>query len=194
MNEYFRNVMQELSASLATLDDENFNQLVDECEQTLKAGRQVIVSGLGKNVPVCEKFVGTMNSMGLNARYMNTNSAVHGDIGMVHENDLVIILTKSGETVESVYLTNLLKKRGANIWLLSFSKDSTLTHAIPKQLLMELDNEGDAWNIAPNNSATLNLIVLQGVAIELIRRMGVELSDFKMNHPGGFIGEQLKNV
>lgn len=194
MNEYFRNVMQELSASLATLDDENFNQLVDECEQTLKAGRQVIVSGLGKNVPVCEKFVGTMNSMGLNARYMNTNSAVHGDIGMVHENDLVIILTKSGETVESVYLTNLLKKRGANIWLLSFSKDSTLTHAIPKQLLMELDNEGDAWNIAPNNSTTLNLIVLQGVAIELIRRMGVELSDFKMNHPGGFIGEQLKNV
>ena len=145
-------------------------------------------------MPVCDKFVGTMNSMGLSACFMNTNSAVHGDLGMVDPKDLVIVLTKSGETVESVYLTSLLKKRGAALWLLSFSRESTLTREIPDHLILDLDHEGDQWDIVPNNSTTVNLIVLQGLAIALSERMGVTLQQFKGNHPGGHIGEQLKNV
>ena len=154
----------------------------------------MIVSGLGKNVPVCEKFVGTMNSLGLPACFMNTNSAVHGDLGLVRPGDPVILLTKSGETVESVYLTGLLKARSADLWLLSFQRESTLTREIPKHLILELDREGDAWNVVPNNSTTVNLIVLQGLALNLAERLGVTLRDFKQNHPGGAIGEQLKNV
>ena len=152
----------------------------------------MVVSGLGKNVPVCDKFVGTMNSLGLEACFMNTNTAVHGDLGMVKSGDMVIILTKSGETVESVYLTQLLKKRGVDLWLLSFNRDSTLTREIPKCLILELDHEGDAWNIVPNNSTTVNLIVLQGLALNLAERMGVTLEQFKQNHPGGAIGEKLR--
>ena len=59
---------------------------------------------------------------------------------------------------------------------------------------MKLDNEGDLWNVAPNNSTTVFLIVLQGIAIELSRRLGVTIEDFKMNHPGGAIGQQLKDI
>ena len=59
---------------------------------------------------------------------------------------------------------------------------------------LELENEGDKWNIIPNNSTTVNLIVLQGLAMEIANRRGVTLSDFKKNHPGGHIGVQLKNV
>lgn len=135
-----------------------------------------------------------MNSLGQNAVFMNTNSAVHGDIGLVQDNDLVIVLTKSGETVESVYLTSLLKQRNADIWLLSFRRESTLTREIEKCLIMDLEDEGDQWDIVPNNSTTVNLIVLQGLAMEITKRRGVTLRDFKKNHPGGFIGEQLKNV
>lgn len=194
MKSYFKTQMKVIEDAVNSLDTVMFNQLLDECETALKSGHKVIVSGLGKNVPVCEKFVGTMNSLGMNAMFMNTNTAVHGDIGMIKPGDLVIILTKSGETVESVYLTSLLKKRDADLWLLSFQDESTLAREIPKHIILKLEHEGDAWDIVPNNSTTVNLIILQGLAITLSERMGVTLADFKQNHPGGHIGEQLKNV
>lgn len=194
MKTYFKDQMEIIKKSVETLNETAFNQLVDECEAVLRSGHKVIASGLGKNVPVCDKFVGTMNSLGMNAAFMNTNTAVHGDIGMVHEGDLVIILTKSGNTSESVYLTSLLKKRNAEMWLLSFEQDSILTHEISKQIILNLEHEGDKWNIVPNNSTTVNLIILQGLAISLSERMGIQLSDFKENHPGGYIGKKLENV
>lgn len=194
MKAYFRDVMDTIQRSVESMDVAVFEQLANECQQVLNNGKKVIVSGLGKNVPVCEKFVGTMNSLGLEACFMNTNSAVHGDLGMVKSGDLVIILTKSGETVESVRLTSLLKKRDTDLWLLSFQKDSTLTWEIPKHLILDLEHEGDPWDVVPNNSTTVNLIVLQGLAITLAERMGIQLHQFKENHPGGAIGELLKNA
>lgn len=126
MNTYFNETMRILSQSVESMDMETFGRLADECCGALERGSKIIVSGLGKNVPVCDKFVGTMNSLGMRADFMNTNSAVHGDLGMVREGDLVIILTKSGETVESVYLTQLLKARGADMWLLSLDRKSVV--------------------------------------------------------------------
>ena len=192
MQRYFNDVMNTIRHSVESMDMNTFNQLIDECERTLKNGKKVVVSGLGKNVPVCDKFVGTMNSLGLGAEFMNTNSAVHGDLGIVKSGDLVIILTKSGETAESVYLTELLKDRSVDLWLFSFNRNSILCHEIPKHLILDLENEGDAWNIVPNNSTTINLIILQGLALNLAKRMNVTLEQFKANHPGGAIGEQLR--
>lgn len=194
MKTYFKNQMETITQAVESLNEEIFNQLTDECELTLKKGNKIIVSGLGKNVPVCDKFVGTMNSLGMDANFMNTNTAVHGDLGMVKEGDLVIILTKSGETAESIYLTSLLKKRNANLWLLSFKDNSILAREIPKHIILNLKHEGDAWDIIPNNSTTVNLIILQGLAITLSERLGVTLQDFKENHPGGHIGKQLEFV
>lgn len=193
MKQYFKNLLRILEDSLMSIDENVFEELVKDSAETLKNGNKLIVSGLGKNVPVCDKFVGTMNSFGLNAQYMNTNSAVHGDLGMIHKGDLVIILTKSGETAESVYLNNLIKKRDCKRWLLTFEKNSTLVRDMPKSLIISLEHEGDKWNIAPNNSTTLNLIVLQMLAVRLSDEMNVDLSEFKANHPGGHIGELLKN-
>lgn len=193
MKQYFNDLLRILEDSLMSIDENVFEELVRDSVETLKNGNKLIVSGLGKNVPVCDKFVGTMNSFGLNAQYMNTNSAVHGDLGMIHRGDLVLILTKSGETVESIYLNNLIQKRDCKRWLLTFEANSTLTREMPKALVIHLEHEGDQWNIAPNNSTTLNLIVLQMLAVRLSEEMGVELDEFKANHPGGHIGELLKN-
>lgn len=194
MIKYFESILKTINDAVLSLNGEHFEQLVRESLDTVEAGNKIIVSGLGKNVPVCDKFVGTMNSLGQPACYMNTNSAVHGDIGMVNQGDLVIVLTKSGETEESVYLTKLLKERNCNIWLLTFQEKSTLVDEIGKCIILHLDNEGDQWDIVPNNSTTVNLIILQGLAMEIVRRRGVTLADFKRNHPGGHIGEQLKDV
>lgn len=194
MEKYFENTLRILSDAIKSVDTKVFEQLVEECYKTLKSGHKVIASGLGKNVPICDKFVGTMLSLGFDAGFLHTNSAVHGDMGMVKSGDLVIILTKSGSTAESVYLADLLQKReGVNLWLLSFKHDSVLDKKIGKSLIIEMEHEGDMWNIVPNNSTTLNLIVLQAVAMTLAQRFNLTLDDFKQNHPGGAIGVQLSS-
>lgn len=192
MERYFEETLRIITTSLKSVDSKIFDQLVDECYETLKSGHKIIASGLGKNVPICDKFVGTMLSLGFEAGFLHTNSAVHGDMGMVKPGDLVIILTKSGSTAESVYLADLLQKRdGVNLWLLSFKHDSVLDKKIGKSLIVEMEHEGDMWNIVPNNSTTLNLIILQAVAMTLAQKMNLTLDDFKKNHPGGAIGVQL---
>ena len=194
MISYFEKQLKEIDDSIHTLDEKEFRRWVDEAVKTLEDGHKIIVSGLGKNVPICDKFVGSMISMGLDAYFLHTNSAVHGDMGLVKEGDMVIILTKSGETSESIYLARLLKERNVNMWLLTFNQDSTLTKEIPNSIVMDLKHEGDLWNIMPNNSTTLNLIVLQGLAMMVAKKMDLPLEQFKRNHPGGAIGKILEEV
>ena len=192
---YFIRDFHIIEEALKSIDVEEMDKLVDACEEKLREGYKIVASGLGKNVPICDKFVGTMLSLGLNANFLHTNTAVHGDMGMVKSGDLVIILTKSGATTESIYLVNLLKRRkGVKLWLLSFNKHSILTDLIEDKVIIKLEHEGDLWNIVPNHSTTLNLVVLQKVAIELSKRLGLKLEkDFKPNHPGGAIGVLLQN-
>ena len=193
MTTYFERQLKEIEHSIHSIDIDVFEKMVNMAVETIKSGHKIIVSGLGKNVPICDKFVGSMISLGLDAYFLHTNSAVHGDMGIVKDGDMVIILTKSGETAESIYLTHLLKERNVKMWLLTFVKESTLTKEIPDHLVIDLMHEGDMWNIMPNNSTTMNLIVLQGLAMMIANRLGLELGDFKRNHPRGHIGEVLKN-
>ena len=191
MISYFEKQMKEIEHALQTLDEEAFERMVETAVDTLDEGKKIVVSGLGKNVPICEKFVGSMVSMGLEACFLHTNSAVHGDMGIVKPGDMVILLTKSGETSESIYLARLLCKRDVNMWLLTFVKESTLTREIANHVVLDLEHEGDLWNIMPNNSTTVNLIVLQGLAMQIAACMELKLEEFKRNHPGGRIGEIL---
>ena len=191
---YFDNTMTQLEDALKGVSMSQMDLLITECENTLKSGHKIIASGLGKNVPICEKFEGTMLSAGMDAQFLHTNSAVHGDMGMVKPGDLVIILTKSGSTAESVYLVDQLKKRdGVNLWLMSCNEHSVLADSMDNKLIIPLEHEGDPWNIMPNNSTTLFLITLQQLAMQLIKRMGITLEMFKPNHPGGAIGAKLQH-
>lgn len=192
MIEYFRNVLDAIQKSIDSMEPTVYEQLIAECVDTIQSGGKIIASGLGKNVPICEKFVGTMNSFGLDARFLHTNTAIHGDLGMVGEKDLVILLSKGGNTLETVQLASYLKERGSNTWLIAFHTDGKCLEYVDKRLILSLEKEGDEWNIVPNNSTTVNLIVLQGVAIETGKRLGIKLDDFKKNHPGGGIGAKLR--
>lgn len=192
MISYYEKVMDVLEESVASIPVEEYERLINECVHVLQGGGKIIASGLGKNVPICEKFVGTMNSMGIDARFLHTNTAVHGDLGMVAPNDLVLLLSKGGNTIETVTLANHLKERGTDTWLLTFSKKSKSAEIVENRLELFLENEGDEWDIMPNNSTSVYLIILQGMAVEIGKRMGVQLEDFKINHPGGGIGAKLR--
>lgn len=192
MRNYYRQVLETITESIASIDEIQYEQLINECVNVLKGGGKIIASGLGKNVPICEKFVGTMNSLGMDARFLHTNTAVHGDLGIVRKEDLVLLLSKSGNTEESVALAGYLMERGTDTWLLSFNEDGKLTEILDKSLIMYLENEGDEWDIVPNNSTSIYLILLQGIAIEIAKRLHISLDVFRNNHPGGGIGAKLR--
>ena len=192
MLDYFAQTLSTIQKSIASLDEQTFLHLLEDCYNAVTNGNKVIVSGLGKNVPICEKFVGTMNSFGINAAFLHTNSAIHGDLGIIKNGDVIMLLSKSGNTAETLVLLSHVMKRKAVIWCVTFNKDSELYKGCPNGLAIDLDNEGDQWNIVPNNSTTLYLIMLQGLAIKLADKLGITLDDFKTNHPGGSIGEILK--
>jgi len=191
MTSYYKGVLEVISDSIESIPEDKYEQLIGECIDVLNNGGKIIASGLGKNVPICEKFVGTMNSLGMDARFLHTNTAVHGDLGMVGKKDLVLLLSKGGNTYETVALAEYLKNRGTNTWLMTFTEKCKSAEVVNKKFIMRLQNEGDEWDIVPNNSTTVYLIVLQGIAIEISKRLGITLDDFRVNHPGGGIGAKL---
>ena len=191
MIDYYEKVIDVIKDSLESIPADIYEQVIGECLEVLNNGGKIIASGLGKNVPICEKFVGTLNSLGIDARFLHTNTAIHGDLGMVGKKDLVFLLSKGGNTHETVALAQQLKNRGTNTWLMTFNENGKSAEVVEKQFLMRLANEGDEWDIVPNNSTTVYLIVLQGIALEIGRRKGVTLDDFRVNHPGGGIGARL---
>lgn len=191
MTSYYKGVLDVINDSIESIPEDKYEQLIGECIDVLNNGGKIIASGLGKNVPICEKFVGTMNSLGMDARFLHTNTAVHGDLGMVGKKDLVLLLSKGGNTHETVALAEHLKNRGTNTWLMTFSEKCKSAEVVNKKFIMRLQNEGDEWDIVPNNSTTVYLIVLQGIAIEISKRLGITLDDFRVNHPGGGIGAKL---
>jgi arabinose-5-phosphate isomerase len=188
---YYEGVIDTIKDSIESIPKDKYQQIIDECVETISNGGKIVASGLGKNVPICEKFVGTMNSLGMDARFLHTNTAVHGDLGMVGKNDLVLLLSKGGNTHETVTLANYLKERKTNTWLMTFTEKCKSTEVVNKKFIMHLINEGDEWDIVPNNSTTVYLIVLQGMALEIAKRLNVTLEDFGKNHPGGGIGAKL---
>lgn len=189
---YYENVVDVIRDSLESIPVDIYEQIVRECIEALNSGGKIIASGLGKNVPICEKFVGTLNSLGIDARFLHTNTAIHGDLGMVGKKDVVFLLSKGGNTLETVVLAEHLKTRKTNTWLMTFSEKSKSAEIVAKKFPLRLKNEGDMWDIIPNNSTTVYLIVLQGIALEIGNRLGRTLEDFKVNHPGGGIGAKLR--
>ena len=192
--EYFRQNISIIENALRSVKKSKLESLLDKCISALNADKKIIVTGLGKNIPVCQKFVSTMISMGLNACFLDASSALHGDIGMLRQGDLVIILTKSSSTEEIVNLVQALKNRTVSYWIITNNKNGTVAQNNENILLVDLEHEGDMWNIIPNNSTTVNLIILQTIAIRISEILKLSLkNDFKPNHPGGAIGTELYN-
>ncbi|MBR4146928.1 MAG: KpsF/GutQ family sugar-phosphate isomerase [Bacteroidales bacterium] len=151
----------------------------------------IVFSGIGKSAIIAQKIAATMNSTGTSSVFMHAADAIHGDLGIIRENDLVVLLSKSGETPEIKVLVPLIKLRGNKIIAIVGNRNSYLAHQADYVLDVTVDNEGFPNNPAPTSSTTAQLVMGDALAICLMQCRGFSTDDFAKFHPGGALGKQL---
>jgi len=189
-----RKVLQTEAAAILGLVDrlngdfERAIQLLFECK-----GR-VIVTGMGKSGIICRKIAATLSSTGTSAWFLHPAEAIHGDLGAIREEDVVIALSHSGETEELVRLLESIKRLGARLIALTGDPGSTLAKAADVTLNCGIAEEACPMNLVPTASTTAALALGDALAMTLLVRKGFREEDFASLHPGGKLGRRLMRV
>jgi arabinose-5-phosphate isomerase len=167
----------------------------DDFEQTVKAifkskGR-LIATGVGKSAIIAQKIVATLNSTGTHAIFMHAADAIHGDLGIITPDDIVLCLSKSGNTPEIKVLVPLIRSMGNKIISLVSTTESYLEEQADYKLKAYVDTEACPNNLAPTSSTTAHLVIGDALAICLLKLRGFSSMDFARVHPGGSLGKKL---
>lgn len=183
-----------LKALAAALDD-RFSQAV-EAVHAMKATRhgRLIVAGIGKSGHVAKKIAATLASTGTPSYFVHPGEASHGDLGMVTEHDVVLLLSNSGESAELSDMIHYTRRFGIKLIAVTRNEDSTLAkHA---DIVLPLPNVPEACpnGLAPTTSTTMTLALGDALAVALLERMGLTPEQFKVFHPGGKLGQRLLKV
>lgn len=178
----------EAVAALASKINESFDKAV---EMIYACQGRVIITGMGKSGLVARKIVATMNSTGTAAVFLHPSDAVHGDLGMVRENDVVICISKSGDTEEICEIIPLLRRIGVKIISLIGSLNSYLGKESDLVLDISVKEEACPHDLAPTASTTATLVMGDALAVALLEKRNFTKEDFAMFHPGGNLGKQL---
>ncbi len=173
---------------LSTLIDEEFASAVAYIYQS--KGR-VIVTGVGKSANIATKIVATLNSTGTPAIFMHAADAIHGDLGIIQENDTVICISKSGNTPEIKVLVPLIKASENKLIGLTANKESFMGQQSDYVLNAYVDKEACPNNLAPTTSTTAQLVMGDALAMALLNLRGFSSKDFARVHPGGSLGKKL---
>lgn len=173
---------------LERLLDENFAKAVDLMERSLG---KVVLSGVGKSGIVAQKITATLNSTGTPALYLHPIDALHGDLGVVQSEDVVIILSKSGNTAELSQLFPALRALGVRIIAITGNPDGPLSKVASVTLDCSVEREACPFDLAPTASTTAMLALGDALAVVLYERKGFTAEDFAATHPGGNIGRRL---
>ena len=168
--------------------DESFVQAV---EKILVSKGRLIITGIGKSANVATKIVATMNSTGTPAVFMHASDAVHGDLGIIQKDDIVLIISKSGNTPEIKVLIPLIKNFGNTIIGMTAVKNSYLGQKSDILLYTPLEKEACPNNLAPTTSTTLQMVMGDALAVALLQTKGFNEKDFAKYHPGGSLGKKL---
>lgn len=174
--------------SLAKKLDSNFVKAVD---LIAKCQGRVIVAGMGKTGIVGRKIAATLSSTGTPSIFMHSAEAVHGDLGQVTKSDVLILISNSGETEETIRLLPLLKKIGAKTIAITGNRKSSLARFSDFVLDVSVDSEGCPLGLAPMASTTATLVMGDALAACLIVKKGFRKEDFAFYHPGGALGRRL---
>ncbi|MCS5491814.1 KpsF/GutQ family sugar-phosphate isomerase [Algoriphagus limi] len=160
-------------------------------ESILTSKGRVVITGVGKSAIIANKIVATLNSTGTPALFMHAADAIHGDLGMVQQEDVVICISKSGNTPEIKVLVPLLKKRGSLLVAMVSNTNSYLAEQATYVLNATIDEEACPLNLAPTTSTTAHLALGDALAVCLLEAKGFTSEDFAEYHPGGSLGKQL---
>ena len=156
-----------------------------------EAKGRVIITGIGKSAIVAQKIVATMNSTGTPAIFLHAADAIHGDLGLVQPDDIVICISKSGNTPEVKVLVPLVKNLGNKIIAITGKSDSFLAQNADYVLNSFVEREACPNNLAPTTSTTAQMVLGDALAVCLIEYRGFSSKDFARYHPGGALGKQL---
>lgn len=173
---------------IVPLLDQQFVQVV---QLILECQGNIVFSGIGKSAIIAQKIVATMNSTGTSSMFMHAADAIHGDLGMLREQDVVVVLSKSGETPEVKVLVPLIKLRGNPIVAIVGNRDSYLARQADYLLDVTVKQEGFPDSPAPTCSTTAQLVMGDALALCLMKCRGFSTDDFAKFHPGGALGKQL---
>lgn len=172
------------------------DQLGPEFEKAItlimKCPSRVIITGIGKSGIIGQKISATFNSTGTPSFFLHPVEAMHGDLGIVDQNDVVIAISYSGETAELAQLIPTLKKRGVKTIALTGFTSSSLARLADVVLSAHVPREACPLGLAPTASTTAALAMGDALAVVLIEKKKFAVSDFRKNHPGGSLGERLK--
>ncbi len=161
------------------------------CELILNCEGRVVVTGMGKSGHIAGKIAATLASTGTPAFFVHPAEASHGDFGMITRNDVVVLISNSGETNELITLLPLLKRLGIDMITITGNLKSTLADASRVVLDIRVNEEACPLNLAPTASTTAALAMGDALAVALLESRGFTEEDFALSHPGGFLGRQL---
>ncbi len=168
--------------------DEQFDQAV---AAILESRGRVVITGIGKSALIGQKIVATLNSTGTPALFMHAADAIHGDLGMIQPEDLVLCISKSGNTPEIKVLLPLLKRSGVRLIALVCDTDSYLATHADFVLQAYAEREADPLNLAPTTSTIVAMAMGDALAVSLLEAREFSRDDFARNHPGGALGKKL---
>ena len=164
---------------------------VDAVQEMRKCAGKVVLTGIGKSGLIAQKIASTMVSTGTPALFLHPAEGMHGDVGIVHRSDIVIAISKSGESDELIGLLPSLKRIGARLIVITAKSESTLAKHADLVLLTPIDEEACPLNMAPTCSTTAALVVGDALAIVLMKLRDFKPEDFALFHPGGQLGKRL---
>ena len=186
-----KKVLEIESKALIKQIDQIDQAFVDACELCLECSGKLIVMGLGKSGHIADKIAATLSSTGTPSYFIHPSEAIHGDIGMIDEKDIVLIFSYSGETEEIISLIPYLKKKEIKIIAFTGNIDSKLSSESDIHIHVPVEEEACPMNLAPTASTTTALAVGDAFAVALLERKGFTKEDFAKSHPGGSLGKQL---
>ena len=189
--EQAKRIIVEESRSINNLSnylDDNFANVVKEILAT--KGR-LVITGIGKSALIANKIVATMNSTGTPALFMHAAEAIHGDLGMIQKDDIVLCISKSGNTPEIKVLIPLLKRGGNKLIAMVSERTSYLAEHADYVLYAHVEREADINNLAPTNSTTAQLVMGDTLAMCLLEQRKFTPQDFAKYHPGGALGKRM---
>lgn len=152
---------------------------------------RLIVTGVGKSAHIAQKMVATFNSTGTPAIFMHAADAIHGDLGIILKDDMVLVISKSGNTPEIKVLVPLIRLRENKIIALTGNIDSYLAQQADFVIDVTVDREACPNNLAPTTSTTAQLVMGDAIAVSLLELRGFSTDDFAKVHPGGALGKML---
>lgn len=186
-----KRVIQIERKALSSLEKRLNGNFAEAVEMIYKSKGRVIVTGIGKSGIIAQKIVATFNSTGTPAIFMHSADSVHGDLGIIRKGDIVICISKSGDTKELIQLLLAVNKFNVKVISIVGAVDSKLKDLSDIIIDASVEQEACPYNLAPTTSTTAALVIGDALAVALLKKKDFTKEEFAMLHPGGILGKKL---